>query len=364
MLASTTTLASTSPMPDPLNLKSYIKPTSFIHKIRQSNKKLAEFYKHQNDLINLLLTPPGLPSQENEQSLMEYKIAMFGSLGANICLFMLQLIAAILSGSLVLFATTADAFMDVTSSLVLIFFGRLAEQENYLSFPTGKGKYKTAGIVIFSTLMSTLALQLVVESVKKIIDGLSGNTNFLRFDLFTYVSVGIAFVLKLLLLIYCKLHSDLESVKVLAQDHLNDVMFNTTAVAMAVVASLTYWWIDPIGAILIAIAICRTWFLVGSEQVKNIVGRAADSIHANRFVYLAMTHDPKIEKVDTCRVYHSGTKFIVEIDIMFPPDTQLKECHDIGESLQIKLEMLEEVDRCFVHLDYETDHKPEHRVWN
>ena len=48
--------------------------------------------------------------------------------------------------------------------------------------------------------------------------------------------------------------------------------------------------------------------------------------------------------------------------IILPEDLPLKEAHAIGESLQIKLEKLPEVERAFVHLDFECDHKPEHSV--
>ena len=45
---------------------------------------------------------------------------------------------------------------------------------------------------------------------------------------------------------------------------------------------------------------------------------------------------------------------------------KLRESHDIGESLQLKIERLPEVERAFVHLDYEWEHDPysEHKqVW-
>lgn len=51
-----------------------------------------------------------------------------------------------------------------------------------------------------------------------------------------------------------------------------------------------------------------------------------------------------------------------QVDIELPEDLPLKEAHAIGESLQIKIEELPEVERAFVHLDYECDHKPEHSV--
>ena len=61
----------------------------------------------------------------------------------------------------------------------------------------------------------------------------------------------------------------------------------------------------------------------------------------------------------------SDYKFAItktQVDIELPEDLPLKEAHAIGESLQIKIEELPEVERAFVHLDYECDHKPEHSV--
>ena len=47
------------------------------------------------------------------------------------------------------------------------------------------------------------------------------------------------------------------------------------------------------------------------------------------------------------------------------PAQLLQEAHDIGESLQKKVESLDEVERAFVHLDFETSHDPtsEHKQW-
>lgn len=54
--------------------------------------------------------------------------------------------------------------------------------------------------------------------------------------------------------------------------------------------------------------------------------------------------------------------FLEQVDIELPEDLPLKVAHTIGESLQIKIENLPEVERAFVHLDFECDHKPEHSV--
>jgi hypothetical protein len=81
------------------------------------------------------------------------------------------------------------------------------------------------------------------------------------------------------------------------------------------------------------------------------------------------------------RAFRLGLGFIVEVDIVLPEDMSLREAHDIGEALQMKLEQVcycflflieclmvnsailqvNLVERAFVHLDYETDHQPEHK---
>jgi divalent metal cation (Fe/Co/Zn/Cd) transporter len=71
-----------------------------------------------------------------------------------------------------------------------------------------------------------------------------------------------------------------------------------------------------------------------------------------------MTFSDEILKVDTCRVYHSGPQYFVEIDIVLPPEMPLWRAHDIAQDLQDQIEALPDVDRCFVHVDHEVSHKP------
>ena len=71
-----------------------------------------------------------------------------------------------------------------------------------------------------------------------------------------------------------------------------------------------------------------------------------------------MTFNSEIQKVDTCRVYHSGPRYFVELDIVLEPEMPLWKAHDISQDLQDQIEALPDVDRCFVHVDHEVEHKP------
>ncbi len=50
-------------------------------------------------------------------------------------------------------------------------------------------------------------------------------------------------------------------------------------------------------------------------------------------------------KIDTVRAFYFGTSYLVEVDIVLPETMVLKEVHDIGESLQKKIEDLPDVER-------------------
>lgn len=75
-----------------------------------------------------------------------------------------------------------------------------------------------------------------------------------------------------------------------------------------------------------------------------------------------MTHSSTIMAIDTVRAYHSGPRIIVEVDIVVDERESVKVSHDVAEELQIKLESLPNVERSYVHIDYETSHKPEHSL--
>lgn len=73
-----------------------------------------------------------------------------------------------------------------------------------------------------------------------------------------------------------------------------------------------------------------------------------------------MTHSPMITAIDTVRAYTSGPRLLVEVDVVMDPAESLMATHDVAEELQMKLESLPDVERAYVHVDYETTHKPEH----
>jgi divalent metal cation (Fe/Co/Zn/Cd) transporter len=95
--------------------------------------------------------------------------------------------------------------------------------------------------------------------------------------------------------------------------------------------------------------------------VASIVGSAAPQGLVDRLVEIGRSHHPSLS-VDYIRAYYFGARFVVEMEIVMPISSTLREVHDISLELQHKLEALEPVERAFVHVDYEQRDQPEHRT--
>ncbi|KAJ3395165.1 hypothetical protein HDU84_002739 [Entophlyctis sp. JEL0112] len=326
-------------------------------KSRKKAAAVAGFYERQNHLIEVLLEPVGTVANDDEhEKLLKVKIAIYGSLLANLLLFCLQLFAAVSSSSLSLFATMADSFMDLMSNLVLVFANLTAAKRNLQRYPAGKKRFETAGIVVFSCAMGALSVQLITESAKALAAG-SHDTDLTVSNI---SSICVAVAVKACLFVYCASLRKYPSANVLAQDHRNDIILNTTGIALSILGQKVLWWVDPMGGILIALWILFNWGSTAVEHIQKFIGETASPLFLNRITYIAMTHHPEILQVDTVRAYSSGAGYFVEVDIVMDPSTPLQRSHDVGEALQVKIESIEDVERAFVHIDYESLHTPEH----
>ncbi|KAI8814689.1 cation efflux protein [Cladochytrium replicatum] len=320
-------------------------------------RKVMQFYEAQNELIDDLLRPAHYREPGEEQRLVKLKIAVYGTVAVNVLLLGLQLYAAISSGSLSLFATCFDAFLDLACNGVLLYTSWTSKKSNPEKFPVGARRLETAGIIVFSCLMASLSVQLLTEAGRSLAAG------FREFDLtpLTIGIIGFAIFIKVVMFCYCWIMRQYPTAKVLAQDNINDVVLNTFGVTLSYLGFRYVWWLDPAGAIIIGLLIMRSWATTAYEQIQLIIGKTAEPSFMQKLTYIALTHDPhRIKEVDTVRAYSSGALYWVEVDIVLPEGMSLKEAHDIGEELQVKLETVEGVERAFVHLDYESSHRPEH----
>lgn len=326
-----------------------------------------EYYERQFSTLRSFeevdaISTPGVLDEEQElveQAQSEF--AMRISNYANIALLILKIYATVRSGSIAIAASTLDSLLDLMAGGILWFTHLTMKNVNIYKYPIGKLRMQPVGIIVFAAVMATLGFQILVQAVEQLIENDPKPKMSSTQLIWLYTIMLSATVVKLALWLYCRTSGN-DIVRAYAKDHYFDVVTNVVGLAAAVLGDKFYWWLDPVGAVLLAIYTISNWSGTVWENAVTLVGQSAPPEMLQKLTYLVIRHDPQIKRVDTVRAYTFGVLYFVEVDIELPEELPLKEAHAIGESLQIKLEQLPEVERAFVHLDFECDHKPEHSV--
>jgi len=351
---------------DPFQLSDGIVPDEIITSLRRrgGGKRLAKYQLRQNDLISALLKPMEEHTEdaknEEEEARLPIKIAIYASLICNFALSVLQLYAAISSVSLSLLATGIDSVFDFGSNVVLFWLHRKAAKLDTNKWPVGGARLETIGNIVYGALMGSVNLVVIVEALRTLVSKHGDKLN--AFHLPSIIAVAVALGVKFLLFLYSySLRSNSSQVQVLWQDHRNDLWINTFGILMSTGGSKLRWYLDPMGAIIIALGIIISWGRTVYTEFELLAGKSAPHDFLQLLIYKAATFSEDIEKIDTVRAYHSGPDYFVEVDIVMDGNTPLWKAHDISQQLQDKIEVLPNVERAFVHVDHEYTHVPEHR---
>jgi divalent metal cation (Fe/Co/Zn/Cd) transporter len=225
-------------------------------------------------------------------------------------------------------------------------------------FPSGKARLETVGNITFCFLMVAVSLIIIAFACRELVES---NGELKPFMLPSVISVCVAFGTKFTLFLYTwSIKHKYSQVEILWQDHRNDLLINGFGILTAVGGAKLVWWLDPAGAVFLSLLIIVLWLRTSFAEFMLLVGIVAPVEVQQLITYVCLTHSPAIKQIDTVRAYHSGPRLIAEVDVVMDPDATLQETHDIAEELQMKLERLPDVERAYVHVDYETTHKPEH----
>ncbi|KAG6510618.1 metal tolerance protein 7-like isoform X2 [Zingiber officinale] len=341
-----------------------------LRRFQGKERKVAKFYQKQGQLLEGFSKMDNLnelgylndaPTQEELQDLAKSeRFAIHLSNAVNLILFASKVLASIESRSMAVIASTLDSLLDLLSGFILWFTAHAMKKPNHYRYPIGKNRMQPVGIVVFASVMGTLGLQVLLESGRELVT--SDHPEFDRVKEFWMVgSMSSVTLVKFFLMLYCRSFEN-EIVRAYAQDHFFDVITNSIGLVASLLAVRYAWWMDPVGAILIALYTIGTWAKTVVENVWLLIGRTAPPDFLAKLIYLVWNHDRKIKHIDTVRAYTFGAHYFAEVDIVLPADMPLSEAHDVGEALQEKLEQLPEVERAFVHVDFEFTHRPEHKL--
>lgn len=298
------------------------------------------------------------------------RIAIDLSLYTNLIIVVTKLYAYIRTLSLSVLAALVDSLLDVVSQLILSYTEKHSSKSRSSAlYPAGASRLEPVGVLSCAALMGMASFEVIKESIESLLYDGDIKSRMSELPITSIWSMALIVLVKLALWFLCDRASQDRfrvsdpTLEALAQDHWNDSLSNLVAAFALLAAHLSHklWFIDPIGAIIISLYIIYSWYEMGQEQIEQLTGKVAPQEFVEELHQLASNFDDRMT-VDVCRAYHFGPKFLVELEVVLPRDTLLFESHDLGMELQYEIEGREEVERCFVHIDYESRPYDEHVV--
>ncbi|OMP89246.1 Metal tolerance protein 3 [Diplodia seriata] len=297
------------------------------------------------------------PEEETGSQHRIVTIAIYVNLVANTVLLAMKIVVTILTSSLSVLASLVDAALDFLSTAIVWVTTRLISREDRYSYPIGRSKLEPVGVLIFSVIMITAFFQVLLEGFQRF---MGNDQSIVRLTTSALVIMAATVVVKGLCWFWCRMIKN-SSVQALAQDAITDVVFNFFSIIFPLVGYYAQvWWMDPLGGVLLSLWVIINWSETSANHIKNLTGRAASADERNILLYLSMRFAKTIKQIQGLQAYHSGDKLIVEADIVVDENINIRDAHDLGESLQYVLESVPSVDRAFVHLDYASWNLPTH----
>ena len=262
-------------------------------------------------------------------------LAAFGGIFVNLLLFAFKLTVGILSFSISIISDAVNNLTDLFSCFVTLIGFKIASKPADKRHPYGHERVEYITGMIIALIIICVSFILGGTSITKLING----QEITKFDLFTFIVLGVSILFKIFLAFFYKgigKAISSESLKASMQDSFNDAICTTGVLIAALVSYFVgnISWLDP------AISLCISVFILYSG-IKAILETASPLIGVplDKNLVKSISHDissyPGILGLHdlTCHTY-GHTKIFVTVHVEVDGYANMLETHDIIDRIE------------------------------
>ena len=285
------------------------------------------------------------PNPERERA---YRTALIITLAANILLAVGKGIATYFTGSIALYADTANSISDVIYSLALVGALYIVLQPPDLSHPQGHARFEPLVGLVVALMMGIAGYEAMRSSVGRFIAGgtrIEPGLPTLVLLASAAIKAGMFFIIKRL-----AKRAESPALRASARDNLSDVLTSVAAFLGIWGSTLIHPLLDPVAGFLVSLWIFRAAFGAGRENFGYLTGAGADDDLRQKIIATANGVEGN-HKVHHMVSEYVGPKLAIDMHINLPGDASLDEVHDLSDRIIAALEALPEVDRAYVHVE-------------
>lgn len=332
---------------------------------RSKRKATKKYYKSLNswrDMITELdeVVNNELIPEDKHAASKKIRCATYISFTINLCLLVAKAFALYSSASYTIISSLCDSALDIIAGIIIACTAANSKftREDMGKYPVGKSRVSTVGVLVFSVLMACCAAYIIIQCIMALVQKEPPSESSQVSIIIMGVTIGLKFIM---CIVYYSFRHPITSA--LAADHRNDVLTNALGLFMYYGGRRWAWWMDSVGGILLSLFVLVNWGMNAAENAKMLLGSTAPPEVIRALTYIAIHHHPLIIAVEQVIAFQVGPQYFAELHIVIPGHIPLEVAHWIGESLQLKVERVPDIERAWVHVDTESHNENEHMLF-
>lgn len=251
----------------------------------------------------------------------------------NMILAAFKITVGLLVGAISVLADGLNNLSDCGNNVISLIGFKLANKPADKDHPFGHQRMEYVASLMVGVVIITLALQLVSESVSKII-----NPQNADFGLWTIVALAVSIVTKLWMFVFNKKLGkkyNSELISATATDSISDVCSTAAILISVVVTELTCWtFLDGAMGVVVSVVIAVAGIGIIKKTMSSLLGEAP-SKQLTQSIYDKIIAYPGVLGVHDLNVHNYGpTKYYASVHVEVDSSVDVMESHDLIDGIE------------------------------
>lgn len=273
------------------------------------------------------------------------------SIGANVILSGVKLIAGILAHSNAMLSDAVHSLSDVLSTFVVMIGVHISGKEADEEHPYGHERYECAAAIILAVMLAVTGAGIGLAGIRTI---RSGTDHLVVPGLLALGAAIVSIVVKEAMFWYTKKGADRIGSGALLADawhHRSDAMSSVGSLIGIAGARLGYPILDPLAGIVICLFIFKAAYDIFKDALKKMVDESVEEEIVTE-LRRQILQEEGVLKVDDIRTRVFGARYYVDVEIAADGQQSLSEAHDIAERVHDHMEELfPDIKHIMVHVN-------------
>ena len=250
----------------------------------------------------------------------------------NFLLFILKIIAGILTSSIAIMADAFNNLSDAASSIITVVGFKMVNKPADKEHPFGHGRVEYISGLIISMIIIMMGLEFIKSSIEHII-----THEITTISTISITILIISITLKLWMSIFNKklgkiIHSS--TMKAISMDSLVDVVATSTTLICLIISYYTNVSLDGYAGIIVALFIIYTGYSMLKETLDPLLGSPPDMNFVKKVEDFVLSHNEILGIHDLIVHNYGANRIIVTLHAEVPCDINIITIHEIVDNIE------------------------------